>query len=84
MCIRDSADPSHLNAHAYDQIMLIADTVKRGAKDAQSIRDALTKTKFEGVTGGVEFDSHNQNRRTDTMHYMETQADLSWKALKWN
>ena len=28
-----NADPTHLNAHAYDQIMLIADVVKRGGKD---------------------------------------------------
>ena len=40
-----NADPTHLNAHAYDQIMLIADVVKRGGKDAQSIRDGLAATK---------------------------------------
>ncbi len=77
--------PTHLNAHAYDQIMLIADTVKRGAKDAQSIRDQLAATKgFAGVTGTVTFDAHNQNTSMDTIHYMETQPDLSWKALGWN
>ena len=43
-------DPTHLNAHAYDQIMLIADVVHRGAKDAQGIRDGLAATKsFSGV-----------------------------------
>src|SRR5215216_1347450 len=78
-------DPTHLNAHAYDQILLIADVVKRGARDAQSIREGLAATKgFSGVTGSVEFDDHNQNTKMDTIHYMETQADLSWKALKWN
>jgi branched-chain amino acid transport system substrate-binding protein len=78
-------DPTHLHAHAYDQIMLIADTVKRGAKDAQSIRDGLAATKnFSGVTGSVEFDKTNQNDKMDTIHYMETLPDLSWKALKWN
>jgi branched-chain amino acid transport system substrate-binding protein len=80
-----NADPTHLNAHAYDQIMLIADVVKRGAKDAQSIRDGLAATKtFVGVTGSVEFDQHNQNVKMDTIHYMETRPDLSWNALKWN
>jgi ABC-type branched-subunit amino acid transport system substrate-binding protein len=80
-----NADPTHLNAHAHDQIMLIADVVKRGGKDAQSIRDTLTKTKgFSGVTGSVEFDKTNQNTRMDTIHYMETKPDLSWNALKWN
>src|ERR1700688_316117 len=80
---RYNADPTHLNAHAYDQIMLIADVVRRGAKDAQSIRDGLAATKsFSGVTGSVEFDKTNQNTKMDTVHYMETQADLSWKAVK--
>ena len=76
-------DPTHLNAHAFDQIMLIADVVRRGAKDAQSIRDGLAATKdFSGVTGSVEFDKNNQNTKMDTVHYMETQPDLSWKAVK--
>jgi len=80
-----NADPTHLNAHAYDQIMLIADVVKRGGKDAQSIRDTLAATKeFKGVTGSVEFDKTNQNIKMDTIHYMETKPDLSWNALKWN
>ena len=78
-----SQDPTHLNAHAYDQVMLIADVVSRGAKDAQSIRDDLAATKnFSGVTGSVEFDKTNQNTKMDTIHYMETQPDLSWKAVK--
>lgn len=80
-----NSDPTHLNAHAYDQIMLIADVVKRGAKDAQSIRDGLAATKdFSGVTGSVEFDKTNQNIKMDTIHYMETKPDLSWEPLKWN
>jgi branched-chain amino acid transport system substrate-binding protein len=80
-----NAEPTHLNAHAYDQIMLIADVVKRGGKDPQSIRDALAATKnFSGVTGSVEFDKTNQNVKMDTIHYMETKPDLSWTSLKWN
>jgi len=78
-------DPTHINAHAYDQVMLIADVVKRGGKDSKSIRDGLAATKnFSGVTGSVEFDKTNQNTKMDTVHYMETLPDLSWKALKWN
>src|SRR6516225_3991613 len=70
-------DPTHLHAHAYDQIMLIADVVKRGGRDAQSIRDGFAATKsFSGVTGGVEFDKTNQNSKMDTVHYMETLPDL--------
>jgi branched-chain amino acid transport system substrate-binding protein len=78
-------DPTHINAHAYDQVMLIADVVRRGGKDAKSIRDGLAATKdFSGVTGSVAFDKTNQNTKMDTVHYMETLPDLSWKALKWN
>ncbi len=78
-------DPTHLNAHAYDQVILIADVIARGAKDAQAIRDGLAATKsFSGVTGSVEFDKNNQNVKMDTIHYMETLDDLSWKALPWN
>ena len=78
-------DPTHLHAHAYDQIALIADVVKRGAKDAKSIRDALAETRsFSGVTGSVEFDKTNQNDKMDTIHYMETKPDLTWNSLKWN
>jgi branched-chain amino acid transport system substrate-binding protein len=78
-------DPTHLHAHAYDQIALIADVVKRGGKDAKSIRDGLAETKsFSGVTGSVAFDKTNQNDKMDTIHYMETLPDLTWKALKWN
>jgi len=77
--------PTHLNAHAYDQIMLIADLVRRGATNAQSIRDELAKTKnLAAVTGTITFDAHNQNTSMDTIHYMETLPDLSWKALGWN
>jgi branched-chain amino acid transport system substrate-binding protein len=80
-----NADPTHINAHAYDQIMLIADVVKRGGRDPQSIRDALAATKtFSGVTGSVEFDKSNQNNKMDTVHYMETKPDMSWTSLKWN
>lgn len=78
------SDPTHLNAHAYDQIMLIADVVKRGGTDPQSIRDKLAQTKsFSGVTGSVAFDKHNQNIKMDTIHYMETEPNLSWKSLNW-
>jgi branched-chain amino acid transport system substrate-binding protein len=75
-------DPTHINAHAFDQILLIADVVRRGATDAQSVRDIMAGTKnFSGVTGSVEFDKTNQNIKMDTIHYMETLPDLSWKAL---
>src|SRR5213080_2019336 len=78
-------EPTHINAHAFDQILVVAEVIRRGAKDSQSIRDITATTKdFSGVTGSVEFDKTNQNVKMDTIHYMETLPDLSWKALGWN
>jgi branched-chain amino acid transport system substrate-binding protein len=78
-------DPTHINAHAFDQILVIADVIRRGATDSSSIRNTVAATKdFSGVTGSVEFDKTNQNIKMDTIHYMETLPDLSWKALGWN
>ena len=64
---------------------VIADVVRRGAKDAQSIRDSLAATKgFSGVTGSVEFDKTNQNIKMDTIHYMETMAGPVLEGADWN
>src|SRR5260221_13743 len=53
--------------------------------DIGFVRDTLAATRtFSGVTGSVAFDRTNQNEKTDTIHYMETLPDLSWRALKWN
>jgi len=77
--------PSHLQAQGFDQVMLVADAVRRGATNAKSIRDKLLETnKLEGVTGHIVFDGNRQNSSPDTMHYVETQADLTWKSLNWN
>jgi len=77
--------PSHLQAQGYDQVMLIADAVRRGGTDGKSIRDALLATKnFEGATGHVVFDGKRQNSSPDTIHYVETTADLGWKTLDWH
>ena len=82
--VKYGREPSHINAHAYDQIMLIADVVRRGGTTPAEIRDTLAATKdFVGVTGSVTFNEHNQNIRRDTIHYVQTQADGSWKALDW-
>src|SRR4029450_7476988 len=78
-------EPTHINAHAFDQILVVADVVRRGGKDSQSIRDIMATTKdFSGVTGSVEFDKTNQNTKMDTIHYMETLPDLSGTGLRWD
>jgi len=76
--------PTHINAHAYDSILLVAEAVRRGAKDAESIRDRLSKMKnVEVTTGRITFDAKGQNADLSVIHFVETQKDLSWKALDW-
>src|SRR5258708_6895869 len=78
-------EPTHINAHAFDQILVVADVIRRGGKDSQSIRDIMAMTKnFSAVTASVEFAKPTQNVQMNTIHYMETLPDLSWKALGWN
>jgi branched-chain amino acid transport system substrate-binding protein len=76
--------PTHINAHAYDTILLVAEAVRRGATDSESIRDRLSKMKdVEVTTGKVTFDAKGQNSDLSVIHFVETQKDLSWKGLGW-
>jgi len=76
--------PTHINAHAYDAILLIAEAVRRGAHDAESIRDRFSKMKgVEVTTGTISFDAKGQTSDLSVVHFVETQKDLSWKALSW-
>jgi branched-chain amino acid transport system substrate-binding protein len=76
--------PTHINAHAYDTILLVAEAVRRGATDSESIRDRFSKMKdVEVTTGKVTFDAKGQNSDLSVIHFVETQKDLSWKGLSW-
>jgi branched-chain amino acid transport system substrate-binding protein len=76
--------PTHINAHAYDTILLVAEAVKRGAKDSESIREQFSKFKnVEVTTGKITFDAKGQNSDLSVVHFVETQKDLSWKGLNW-
>ncbi len=76
--------PTHINAHAYDTILVIADAVRRGATDSESMRDRLSKTKdLEVTTGRITFDAKGQNSDLSVVHFVETQKDLSWKGMSW-
>jgi branched-chain amino acid transport system substrate-binding protein len=76
--------PTHINSHAYDTILVIADAVRRGATDAESMRDRLSKTKdLEVTTGRITFDAKGQNSDLSVVHFVETQKDLSWKGMSW-
>jgi len=76
--------PTHINAHAYDAILLIAEAVRRGAHDSESIRDAFSKFKdVEVTTGRITFDAKGQTSDLSVVHFVQTQPDLSWKALSW-
>jgi branched-chain amino acid transport system substrate-binding protein len=76
--------PTHINAHAYDAILLIAEAVRRGARDSESIREQFSKFKdVEVTTGRITFDAKGQTSDLSVVHFVETQKDLSWKALNW-
>jgi branched-chain amino acid transport system substrate-binding protein len=76
--------PTHINAHAYDALNLVAEAVRRGATDTESIRDRFTKMKdVEVTTGKITFDAKGQNSDLSVVHFVETQKDLSWKGMNW-
>ena len=76
--------PSHMHAHSYDAVMLIADAVRRGGTTSETIRDRLAQTKgLELTTGVMSFDEKGQNIDPSTMHFVETNNDFSWKSLSW-
>lgn len=77
--------PTHINAHSYDQIELVAEAIRRGAHDAKSFRDTLAKMHgIQLATGTIDFGPDGQNTNLSVMHYVETQPDLSWKTLDWH
>lgn len=76
--------PTHINAHAYDTIMLVAEAVKRGATSSEGIREQFSKMKgVEVTTGTITFDPKGQTSDLSVIHFVETQKDLSWKGLAW-
>jgi branched-chain amino acid transport system substrate-binding protein len=76
--------PTHINAHAYDTILLVAEAVKRGGTSADAIRDQLAKMKdVEVTTGKISFGPNGQTTDLSVIHFVETQKDLSWKSLNW-
>lgn len=76
--------PTHINAHAYDTLLLIAEAVRRGARDSEGLRDQLSKMKgVEVTTGVITFDEKGQTVDPSVIHFVETQKDLSWKSLNW-
>lgn len=76
--------PTHINAHAYDAVLLVAEAVRRGATDSESIRDRFSKMKgVEVTTGKISFDAKGQNSDLSVVHFVETQKDLSWKGMNW-
>jgi len=76
--------PTHINAHAYDAILLIAEAVRRGGHDSESIRDRFSKMKgVEVTTGTISFDAKGQTSDLSVVHFVETQKDLSWKGMSW-
>ena len=76
--------PTHINAHAYDSVLLVAEAVRRGATDSESLRDRFSKMQgVEVTTGRISFDAKGQTSDLSVIHFVETQKDLSWKGMAW-
>jgi branched-chain amino acid transport system substrate-binding protein len=76
--------PTHISAHAYDTLLLVAEAVRRGAKDTETMRDQFRKFRREEVTTGfITFDAKGQNTDLSVVHMVQTQKDGSWKAISW-
>jgi len=76
--------PTHINAHAYDALLIVAEAVRRGAKDSEGIRSEFTKLKdFEVTTGKISFDKKGQNSDLSVVALVLKKPDLSWKGMSW-
>ena len=76
--------PTHINAHSYDQILLAAEAIRRGAHDAKSFRDAFAGMKgIQVTTGTIDFGPNGQNTNLSVLHYVETTPELTWRHLDW-
>ncbi len=52
-----NVNPSAYSMYAYDGAVALIDAIKKGNNNLEKVRDYLAKTKFEGVSGEVSFDS---------------------------
>src|SRR2546421_3002644 len=76
--------PTHINAHAYDAILLIAEAVRRGATDSESIREQFSKFKdVQVTTRRITLHAKGQNSDLSGGHFVETQKDLCWQCMNW-
>jgi branched-chain amino acid transport system substrate-binding protein len=76
--------PTHISAHAYDTLLLVAEAVRRGAKDTETMRDQFRKFRRQEVTTGfITFDAKGQNTDLSVVHMVQTQKGGSWKAINW-
>ncbi len=77
--------PSQFLALAYDGVYLIAEALKKGTATSESIHEQLGLIKgFELTTGiKITFDQKGQNIDPSSIHFVETNKDLTWKTLSW-
>ncbi len=66
--------PEWQSAMAYDSTKLLGETIKKGARTPQQIRDALATIKYTGVTGLISFDQKNNiNLAPGKLLYIKSQ-----------
>ncbi|MEO8033752.1 MAG: ABC transporter substrate-binding protein [Acidobacteriota bacterium] len=61
---RYGVEPDAANAQAYDVISLLVDAVRRGGRNPQQVRDAISATRnFQGASGAISIDKDGNARK---------------------
>jgi ABC-type branched-subunit amino acid transport system substrate-binding protein len=60
---RQGEAPDYLAAYAYDATSLLIDAIRRSGLNRARIREALARTKWQGITGAFHWDGVGQNTR---------------------
>ena len=72
---RYGIDPGPFAAQGYDAFIAIAMAIKKGAKTGEEIRDGLYETRFQGVSGNINFDT---NGDVSGNYNVETLTNSKW------
>lgn len=73
----------HFGGHAWDAIMLIKGAIERGATNAETIRDALEKTRnFHGIGGTFNYSAHDHAGLTKDAFVMVEVKNKDWAIAK--
>lgn len=73
-------EPDVYSAYAYDAIITIAEAIKQSAYSADSIKGALYRMEFKGITGITRFDSYGEVTKP---YYLYQAKKGNFELLRW-